>query len=158
MIIDLPALSLGAQVLVADEEVAFEDVDGSKNRISCHIELDVRNTDEALYIHAVLKGVLRTPCHMCLEPADLRVEPAFDIVVKRLRAGASAQPTAEDDDLLYVHSGDKQISLDAQVYENLIASIPIRILCKDDCKGLCPGCGVNLNLDECRCAKDEDPR
>jgi uncharacterized protein len=158
MIIDLSALSPGAQVLVVDEEVAFEDVDGSKNRISCHIELNVRNTDEAVYIHAVLTGVLRTSCHMCLEPADHRVEPVFDIVVKRLSAGAYAQPTAEDDDLLYVHSDDKQISLDAQVYENLIASIPIRILCRDDCKGLCPGCGVNLNLDACRCAKNEDPR
>jgi uncharacterized protein len=156
MVIDLAALSPGVQVLAADEEVAFEDVDGSENRISCHIELDVRNTDEAVYIHAVVSGVLTTPCHKCLEPAEYRVEPAFDIVVKRISGASSSRPPAQDDDLLYVHPDDREVSLDAQVYENLIASIPIRILCKEDCKGLCPGCGANLNLDACRCAKKED--
>lgn len=157
MIIDLAALTPGAQVLVADEEIAFEDVDGSENRIACRIELNVRKADEAVYIHAILSGVFRTPCHRCLEPAEATVEGGFDVVVKRSSGGPRTQPDGEDGDYIYVTPDERELSLDAQVYENLVASIPIRILCKEDCKGLCPGCGADLNLEPCRCAGGEGP-
>lgn len=156
MIIDLAALLPGVQVLAADEEVAFEDVDGSENRIACHIELTVRKAEEALYVHAVLSGVFRTPCHRCLEPAEVRVEPVFDVVVRKVSGPSHRGPDVEDGDFVYVQSNETMVSLDAHVYENLISSIPIRILCRDDCKGLCPGCGVNLNFEKCRCTKDEE--
>jgi len=156
MIINLEALSPGMQLLTADEVVAFEDVDGSENRIACHAELTVRNADEAIYIHAVLKGVFKTPCHMCLEPAEYLVEPSFDLVVKKTRLGSETHPAGEDEDLIYVSAKDRELSLDQQVYENLIASMPMRITCRDDCKGLCPGCGANLNIEPCRCESENE--
>jgi len=156
MIIDLEALSPGTQLLTADEVVAFEDIDGSENRIACHIELTVRKADEAIYVHAALKGVFKTPCHKCLEPAEYLVEPSFDLVVKKTRSVSDTRPAGEDDDLIYVSLKDREISLDRQVYENLIASMPMRILCRDDCKGLCLGCGANLNIEPCRCAGEND--
>jgi uncharacterized protein len=158
MIIDLEALSPGTQLLTADEVVAFEDVDGSENRIACHIELTVRKADEAIYVHAALKGVFKTPCHKCLEPAEYLVEPSFDLVVKKTRLASDKPLGGEDDDLIYVSLKDREISLNQQVYENLIASMPMRILCGDDCRGLCPGCGANLNIELCRCAGENDAR
>jgi uncharacterized protein len=154
MIIDLEALSPGTQLLTADEVVAFEDVDGSENRIACHAELTVRKADEAIYIHAILKGVFRTSCHKCLEPAEYLVEPSFDLVVKRTASASAIRPAGDDDDLIYVAAKDREISLDQQVYENLIASMPMRILCRDDCQGLCAGCGANLNIEPCRCERE----
>jgi uncharacterized protein len=153
--IDLARLLPGMQTLEADEVFTFEDVDGSENRISCHVELNVRKADETVYIHAVAGGEYGTPCHTCLEPAVVRIESEFDIVVKRV-VGAQAQPESQDGDFLYVPADAREISLDEQVYDSLIASIPIRILCKDECKGLCPGCGANLNLEVCRCEREAD--
>lgn len=153
MIIDLEALSPGTQLLTADEAVAFEDVDGSENRIACRAELTVRKADEAIYIHANLKGVVKTSCHECLEPAEHLVEASFDLVVKRTRSVSGTHTAQEDEDLIYVSAKDRELSLDQQVYENLMASMPMRILCRDDCKGLCPGCGANLNIEPCRCER-----
>lgn len=157
MIIDLAALQPGVQHLAADEGVAFQDVDGSENRIACHIDLTVRKADEMYYIHAAVSGLFSTPCHICLEPAEVRVDTAFDIVVRKSSGASQVRPDDGNGDLIFVQRDENTVSLDAHVYENLISSIPIRILCRDDCRGLCPNCGVNLNLETCRCGKSEDP-
>jgi uncharacterized protein len=156
MNIVLEKLSAGAQILTADEVVKFEDVDGSENRIDCHIELTVRNAPEGLYIHGALRGVFATPCHKCLEPTSNLVEPTFELVAKKVAPGGRAQ-LSEDDDLIYISREDKEISLDRHIYDNLLSSMPMRILCRADCKGLCPRCGANLNVESCRCDADAEP-
>jgi uncharacterized protein len=150
MNIVLDKLSAGTQVLTADEVVEYEDVDGSENRIDCHIELTVRNAPEGVYIHGVLRGVFSTPCHRCLEPTSNLVETSFELVAKRVAASGRSF-SSEDDDLIYFSREDREISLDRHIYENLIASMPMRILCREDCKGLCPRCGTNLNIETCHC-------
>jgi uncharacterized protein len=152
MNIDLDMLTPGTQVLSADETVKFEDVDGSENEIACHADLTVRSAPEGIYIHAELKGVFDTPCHKCLEPAKCLVDPSFDLVARKIQARSQGHPEEADDDFIYITRVDRDISLDRHVYEHLLASIPIRILCREDCKGLCPGCGANLNTEKCRCS------
>jgi uncharacterized protein len=152
MNIGLDMLTPGTQVLSADETVKFEDVDGSENEIACHADLTVRSAPEGIYIHAELKGVFDTLCHMCLEPAKCLVEPSFDVVARKIQARFQGHPEEADDDFIYITAEDREISLDQHVYEHLLASMPIRILCREDCKGLCPGCGANLNAEKCRCS------
>jgi uncharacterized protein len=43
------------------------------------------------------------------------------------------------------------IDLGEEIRQEMIMANPARILCRDDCKGICPGCGVNLNLEKCKC-------
>lgn len=155
MKIDLARLQPGMQTLEADEEFKFEDVDGSENRIACRVVVNARKADETVYVHALVDGTYRTPCHRCLEPAVVRIESEFDVVVKR-RSGAYAQSASEDGDLLYVAADASEVSLDEQMHDSVLASIPIRILCKDDCRGLCPVCGANLNVESCRCGGNAD--
>ncbi|UCG51555.1 MAG: DUF177 domain-containing protein [Candidatus Latescibacterota bacterium] len=158
MILDLEKLSSDTQLVAADEAVRFDDVDGAENRINCHIELTVRKIAESFFIHADLSGVFTTRCHKCLEPTEHRVETSFEIVVKKASADTGAREVSGDDDLIYLPAGEDQISLDQHIYENLIVNIPMQIFCSDDCKGLCPGCGANLNHEECKCAPESDPR
>jgi len=158
MNIDLDMLSPGTHVLSADELVKFEDVDGSENEIACHADLTVRRAPEGIYIHAVLTGEFDTPCHKCLEPAKCSLQPSFDVVARKVPARAQGHPAEADEDFIYFSAEDRDISLDRHVYENLVASIPIRILCREDCKGLCPGCGANLNFDACRCPENLDAK
>ena len=70
-------------------------------------------------------------------------------------------PEAEltDDELdLSVYEGD-EIDLAPLLREQIILALPTRPLCDEHCKGLCPSCGVNLNLESCRCAATAgDPR
>lgn len=158
MTIDLEAAASAAEIFAADEVIEFEDVDGHKNRITCRVELTVRKVAEAFYIHADLNGTFTTSCHRCLEPAEQRLEPSFDLVVKRAGSEPGGEETHGDEDMIYLPSGEDKLSLDERIQESLIVNIPIRVVCADSCKGLCSGCGTNLNFEECRCVKQVDPR
>ena len=51
------------------------------------------------------------------------------------------------------------LDVDRLVYLEVLMSWPLKVLCREDCKGICAGCGVNLNVEECRCGtKPVDPR
>lgn len=63
----------------------------------------------------------------------------------------------EDNDEFYLVE-DKQLDLDALICEDIILSLPFVFLCKEDCKGICPQCGKNLNDGECGCSPCVDPR
>lgn len=46
-----------------------------------------------------------------------------------------------------------EIDIGDDVRQEMIVDVPVRVLCQDDCKGLCPGCGVDLNTEKCQCGK-----
>ena len=51
------------------------------------------------------------------------------------------------------------IDVDEMVKEQILLAVPTRMLCREDCKGICPECGTDLNVGECKCVKDDiDPR
>ena len=58
------------------------------------------------------------------------------------------------DDSLTLENG--KIDLIRTAYDALSLEVPMVILCKEDCKGICPDCGVNLNNEDCRCEKGEE--
>ena len=62
----------------------------------------------------------------------------------------------ENDDILLLQDG--KIDLGDLAREVFILNMPTKMLCKKDCKGLCAGCGVDLNVEPCRCKKQIDPR
>lgn len=89
-------------------------------------------------------------CSRCLsdfsQKIDLPVHEKFSI-----------NPENEDDEVIFVN-GDT-IDITDVIKNNIIISLPIKKLCKNDCKGLCQHCGTNLNISSCNCAKDDiDPR
>lgn len=63
----------------------------------------------------------------------------------------------DNDDIAVVP--DMQLDLEDFCYPDIVMSLPTKLLCKDDCRGLCPDCGTDLNHGSCNCAKKEvDPR
>ena len=63
----------------------------------------------------------------------------------------------EDNDEYYLVE-DMSFDLDELVREDILLSLPTKILCREDCKGICPYCGANLNEKQCDCKKPADPR
>ncbi len=64
----------------------------------------------------------------------------------------------EEDRDMYIVVENMRLELDELVSEDVFLSIPSRFLCKEDCKGLCPLCGTDLNEDTCNCSKPTDSR
>ena len=87
-------------------------------------------------------------CDRCAE----EVKKNFSFNVKRIVV------ESEEDDDDYIVVSNRELDLDELVNEEVSLSLPNKILCKDDCKGLCPKCGANLNVKQCNCKKDVDPR
>jgi len=65
----------------------------------------------------------------------------------------------KEEDVVLLLPEQVEVDLNPYIEENLILSIPMKMLCREDCKGICPGCGADLNHEVCRCGRSEiDPR
>lgn len=98
--------------------------------------LDIsRTTGDGYVLRLRFQAKLVGPCMRCLEPA----EPTFEIDAREV-----SQPS-EDDDLTspYVHDG--LLDLRGWARDALALALPTTLLCREDCAGLCPECGANLN-------------
>jgi uncharacterized protein len=99
-------------------------------------------------------------CDRCLKQVSVPVEAAFDVTYVPAADYAEAE-TAElqAEDMGVSVYEDETIDIDELVREQVLLNLPSRALCTEDCKGLCPVCGVNRNDNPCECETSEtDPR
>lgn len=111
--------------------------------------------DRKIAITAKVSLVLEMPCDRCLENVKVPMDLDFE---RKVDAAASAQERiAQLDEQSYIDG--YQLDVDCMVLDEMITEIPDKVLCKDDCKGVCPKCGINLNHETCSCDRTElDPR
>ena len=111
-----------------------------------------------------LKGevgtALELACARCLEPVVEQVERSFDLLYRPLGVDAGQKElsvTTTEAEVSY-YQGEGLLLEDA-VREQVLLALPLKVICREDCKGLCPHCGKNLNTEQCSCAEPvEDPR
>ena len=87
-----------------------------------------------------------TRCDRCLGEVPVTLTLEFDAVVT---SPGTATEDEEDDELNFMEG--YQLDVEAFVYDEIIVNWPVKILCREDCKGVCPVCGQNLNERECGC-------
>ena len=159
MIIDLRRLEKHGGRISSDEIVPFEDAFERDTAIRCHVEVEYRPSGSAYYLHGDVKGTFVTPCHLCLDEVVQEVSGGFDVVVRKGGLeGEQQDASGADEDYIVLSLNENEISLDDYIYESLIVNIPMQIVCKEDCRGLCPTCGINRNRESCTCTEEHDPR
>ena len=121
-----------------------------------HVEGTITNTSGYIRMLLTLSVSYTAPCARCLE--DVSGSFSFDVERTVVTQAMAADLTEERiDELVVVEDGF--LSLDELLTECLELSLPFRFLCSEDCKGLCPRCGKNLNEGPCDCEEKEvDPR
>jgi uncharacterized protein len=102
---------------------------------------------------------LGTICSFCATEFDLNVNEKFHELIikdeaKKLTGISDYNP--EDNTSVSVASGDLTYDVGQLIHEIIALAEPFQPLCKSDCKGLCSGCGANLNEEECRCAEQKN--
>jgi uncharacterized protein len=66
---------------------------------------------------------------------------------------------SDADDIHYIAPDTKEIDITGEIRDTVLLTLPMKVLCSEDCRGLCAGCGANLNSESCRCAAPPaDPR
>lgn len=132
---------------------------GAELTEAVHVQGSVTNTGYSMLVRGRAEADVRLQCSRCLHTVDTRVEAQIE--ERYRRAGAEVDvgddPLAEDDDVGYYERD--RIDVGEVVRENFALQIPMKPVCDDDCRGLCPQCGINLNVDSCSCRQDDtDPR
>ncbi|MBI5506376.1 MAG: DUF177 domain-containing protein [Deltaproteobacteria bacterium] len=105
-------------------------------------------TESDVHFSGTVSGQVRSVCPRCLEEFVWPLRRDFRFVIVPARGGAEP----EDDEGIDHYSGD-DLDLAPLVCEQGLLALDPSLLCSESCRGLCAGCGANLNVEECRCAK-----
>ena len=124
------------------------------------LDFDIFKDKDRFRLVGTVRSELELSCSRCLEPFRLPVDTAFDqrfLPATEMADGEEREVQDEDVEISYYR--DDQIDLNELLREQFYLTLPMKPLCQEDCKGLCPQCGTNLNTGSCECAAGwEDPR
>ena len=107
-----------------------------------------------------VRATLEVACGRCLEPFVLPVDTTVDLTyVPHPTEVGDEEIELKDEDLTTAHYQQQVIDLGEMLREQFYLALPMRPLCREECKGLCAQCGTNLNQSTCACQpRWEDPR
>lgn len=121
---------------------------------------EIRREDARVKVNGRVEARIQVECDRCLQPVELPVSSKFKLkyVSKQDYEAERAVELSEEDLDLSVFDGEA-IDIDALVTEEILLAVPDHLLCQDDCKGICPQCGIDRNSADCGCDNTEvDPR
>lgn len=131
----------------SDELTQTSDLEASGSATLLH------NTLGEIRVRGHIKVSLDAACDRCLEPANLHLDSDFDFFYRPvIKKGAHGEVHLEEGEIdISFYEGDG-VRLEDVLREYVLLSQPMRSLCQENCKGLCPQCGANLNKSKCDCA------
>lgn len=129
-------------------ELEFDTVSDFTAPVVC--EGSVENHAGALSAVGTVEAGFECVCARCLRALTRSVSIPFT-------AFLAEELQDEDSEDYYLIEGD-EIDIGEVARDALVLNMPTRFLCSEDCKGLCPKCGKNLNEGPCDCGEDQDPR
>jgi uncharacterized protein len=122
--------SVSGEITPAEAGVSEDDRVNLPNPIKYELQLSV--VSGAFLARGLLTTIIRPRCDRCLHYYDLKIE-------------------AQDFCHYFENVNDEVFDLTEAVCEDIVLAFPQRMLCRDDCRGLCPQCGQNLNVRTCDC-------
>lgn len=156
----------GRHMALNDQEIWIQSITefGMDCRITeaLHADLTIVPAGEGVLIRGQLTGGIVLPCDRCTEDALVHLNHGFEFF-----ESLSEQPLTDSDDdsfsdasgLIVWEQGTPLLDMAALCWEEFVLALPVKPLCREDCKGLCSSCGTNLNRAPCTCSPDEgDPR
>jgi uncharacterized protein len=116
---------------------------------------------QEIRIRGSFKGTIECACDRCLEPVAVDLTQHFDLQYRPAESDWDAKPESslsdEESKIGYYENGG--IALEEVIREQVLLSLPMQRVCREDCQGICPVCGQNRNLTDCGCGtKEIDPR
>lgn len=115
------------------------------------VELIIENTGKVFIGRGQISTTIALTCGRCLE------EFKFAITTDLTLTASETSAYGENEELIVLENSQAEIM--PRIEEEIFSLIPLNPLCSEECKGLCPLCGVNRNLTVCSCAKNDiDPR
>ncbi len=155
----VPETGLGVNVELDAGEVDISDATAG---LTGNLQLNGRvlEAGEEMLLEGKLRGTLSLSCSRCLnsflQPFEIAVSAKY---VNAAENAHEDQADAGPRDVTRISFVGDEIDLSSGIREDLLLNVPLKPLCREDCRGLCPQCGADLNEGECTCEKKTaDPR
>jgi len=118
---------------------------------SVDVDLVFYRSGREILLHGSFHGVIEGHCSRCLEVYSFAVEKGFDLVLLPNPTETDKKRELNHEELGVSFYQGAEINLAPLIQEQVLLTLPIRPLCNEQCRGLCAGCGVNLNEVSCLC-------
>ena len=123
------------------------------------VALRAQQIGDLVEIEGNISTAVRMDCGRCLQSFEMPIESSFAQTYSQKEPAPEQSDanqeelelTAEDMGLTYFPG--KEINLKNEIQEQVVLAFPLRTLCKPDCRGLCPRCGADLNIEKCKCER-----
>ena len=165
MLLDLRGFRGGTEEVARQYQPEAFTLEGEDFRVVAPVKLTARVTKDAqkIRLEGRVQTTLETNCGRCLEAFNVPVNAKLELMFLPEAGDGAVQVAGErevrDDDVGVSFYKDETIDLGEVMRDEFYLALPMKPLCKDDCKGLCPLCGANWNRDTCTCkAEWVDPR
>jgi uncharacterized protein len=150
-IINLATLAAGASHLDARATAEELELTPESWPEGARASLELDRAGELVSIRGQLWSTARLECVRCLKAFDLPVTVDVTMVADRAGGRSRLEADLESDHYMMFHDG-RQLDLRGETRESLLLELPITPHCREDCRGLCPRCGADLNDGPCGCA------
>ena len=161
MIIDLRTIPTGSRSLEFDLEKDWWRSGGQRDQIlgidtSVQVKMKIYGAGDKYVLDGELSGGLQVICDRCLEGYDRELRTVFRVFLA-LPVPETDQTEIElaEEDLEVDFIRGEEIDLDEIIREQIYLSLPMKSLCSENCLGLCPVCGSNLNAGNCQCDREQ---
>ncbi|MBI2828672.1 MAG: DUF177 domain-containing protein [Acidobacteria bacterium] len=137
---------------VKPDDVAGE---GDAYRIMAPVDLafELHKDKDRFRLVGTVATELELPCSRCLEPVRLSIAVPFDLrYLPASEASTDVEREVDDEDLETSYYRNDEIDLNELLREQFYLALPMKPLCRKECRGLCAQCGTNLNTGICECA------
>jgi uncharacterized protein len=158
--LNLDRLELGRSSLPLDADLARDERDADLPPLEVHVrgELTVDAMEQRVVVRGAFEAAQSAVCDRCAREFELRTRPEIEMMILR-NPSRGEDPQEEEEDAWVVHQSRGVVELDEPLLEAVVLSLPQKTLCREDCRGLCPRCGQDLNEGSCQCPTESpDPR
>src|SRR5207249_11226211 len=150
--IELATLPSGLNRLRLDADPQELGLESSEWPRRVTADLSVEKNGDRVSIRGRLEGVVSVECVRCLRPCELSVTVPVEVFAERAGTGSRhEEQELERDSYMRFHDG-RHIDLNAEAHDALLLEVPMAPHCREDCLGLCPRCGGDLNEGPCGCS------
>lgn len=125
------------------------------------VRLQIQKTTEEYFCHGEVRAGVHLDCARCARVFATEIGGETDFII---RSSSLSLPTEDrgvpdDEDYVLYRGNDLRADVTDQVRQTLVLAVEMKPLCQEECRGLCPTCGTNLNEAACDCHRSEpDPR
>jgi uncharacterized protein len=118
-----------------------------------HVDLTARSVGEGVFVRGKVSGKVKMPCRRCLAETEHALDETVDFLFDEIRSDEEEEMEGEVYPL--PERGD-ELDLTDAVREQVLLRVPQYVLCREECRGLCPRCGADMNEAPCGCGPEEE--